>query len=70
LILQLEEVLTLIFDAAKAYVFRKTRCCRFEALRLATVFLLHATKKIRAAGAPLFRYEANHFKLETAQRQL
>jgi hypothetical protein len=69
LILRLEQVLTLIFDAAKAYVCRKTRCCRFEALRFAAAFQLHATKSIRAAGAPLFRYEANHFNLETVQRQ-
>jgi hypothetical protein len=70
LILQLEQVLTAISHAAKRRTCRKTRYWRFEALRFATVFQLHAAKNIRAAGAPLFRYEANYFNLETAQRQL
>jgi hypothetical protein len=69
LILQLEQVLTVISHAAKSRICRKTRYWRFEALRFATVFQLHATKNIRAAGERLFRYEANHFNLETAQRQ-
>jgi hypothetical protein len=30
----------------------------------------HATKNIHAAGVRQFRYEANHYNLETAQRQL
>jgi hypothetical protein len=69
LILQLEQVVTAIAHAEKRHTCRKTGCCRFSVLRLATVFQLHAAKNIRAAGVRRFRYEANHFNLETAQRQ-